>query len=799
MSQIFTTAKLNADGLPQVYIAPSLYDLGSAPFVGYVTNPLTTNLDGGTFDLVNVGSGNISALKAETIGVRPGSLQTNVAFQDDAFFIQNKRVIFEGNGQVLTESGTRVLVREQDAGLSTRQYTFGNDNVVYQETAQRLNVNGSLSVPNILDISGSAGSNGLFLGKANGSLKWGAISPIVTNTFASGAVGNYGEFVYPASPGNYLGFSDTPQNASFCNAIKDLLLSQNVVQLSMADTTNNTYYNFNILVVDFTAGSQYQLYFEVLTALPIPLPFTVGDSVNAYYVITSSGGGVGPQGPTGATGATGPAGPTGASGYVGYGSFAYNNDLPPLASTDWGQNSSGLIIGNDPAQQTFLNSIFTLLDAGQVATVSVSQGSLSTTYYLTTYTQTSNYYTFPHPLAVSIPFVNNVATTFYVFTTGSQGPTGAEGPTGPAGPTGATGASGYSTALANKVGIIASPDVPTTALVYSDLPNPNPYVPLSDSLSVAPIAPSTGTGWRMTKPTTFLASTANLTVGVDYTVNVVGNTNWTAIGWTAPVVIGSTATYNGVAVTGTTGFVSLATVYGKNASWFPLNSLFQVSLPTEIAPATAVRKKDLNSVWALVRFNNDIAQQGYFSLTVESYAYQFNGNGSNNYTGRWAYSLPSWAVAGGSAVQFNAGTTLTTTMPRAVGGFTYLLYIEDKYPKMLPNIAGSFQVSNGMFPSQSQVANTSRDPYDIYPEYQHYPLNAMLYTANATQPPYQPTEGAVYADPADVEVATIYFKTTQGPNAPQSPQPAFDFQVLAMGYRGTNGAGTQAQNYTLTF
>ena len=375
------------------------------------------------------------------------------------------------------------------------------------------------------------------------------------------------------------------------------------------------------------------------------------------------------------------------------------------------------------------------------------------------------------------------------------------GSTGPIGPTGATGP--FSIPLANKIEVVSASDVSSTALDWSVIgPTGNVYVPLADSLSLAPASPSTGTGWRMTKPTSFLAT--SMISGTAYTVNFVGTTNWTLIGWTAPVVVGSSATYNGVAVTGT-GTVTLTSVYGTNISWFPLNLLYGLALPQGASavppvavPSPIIRKKNLNAVWALVRFNNDIAQQGYFSLTVESYAYQFGGNTSNNYTGRWAYSLPMYAVAGGSAVQFNAGTTLTTTQPRAVGGFTYLLYIEDKYPKMLPNIAGQFQVSNGMFGSQSQVAHTTRDPYDIYPEYQHFPLNAVLYTENATQPTYGGS--SPYADQGDVEVATVYFKTTQSPNAPQRPQPDFDFQVLSMGFRGTDDAGAVvSQNYTLSY
>jgi len=288
--------------------------------------------------------------------------------------------------------------------------------------------------------------------------------------------------------------------------------------------------------------------------------------------------------------------------------------------------------------------------------------------------------------------------------------------------------------------------------------------------------------------------------GTAYTINIVGTTNWALLGWTAPIAIGSTATYNGVVATGT-GTVSLASVYGTNISWFPYNPNYgQSSLPWTI-PINPIRKKNLNAVWALVRFNTELAQQGYFSLTVESYAYQ-TPPATGAFTGRWAYSLPMFALAGGSTAAFNASSTLTTAMPRALAGYTYLLYCEDKYPKMLLNTSATanptaFQVSNGMFPSQSLVSKTARDPYDVYSQYQHFPLSAVQYSQNALQPSYPTAE---YEDQGDVEVSAIYFKTTQNPNTPQAPQPALDFQVLAMGYRGITDAGAVvAENYELTY
>jgi hypothetical protein len=276
--------------------------------------------------------------------------------------------------------------------------------------------------------------------------------------------------------------------------------------------------------------------------------------------------------------------------------------------------------------------------------------------------------------------------------------------------------------------------------------------------------------------------------GTAYTITNVGTTNWTAIGF-ATATVGTTGTYNGVAITGANGYATPASNYGKNISWFPLNALYGLT-PPYTAPSTAVPKSQMSAVWALVKFNNDLAVQGYISITVETYNYA-SPPISGTFTGRWSYSFPVWGLEGGSAQSFGAtgGVALTTVMPRAVGGYTYLLYCEDKYPKFVPNVASpNFAVSNGMFPSQTSVANTLRDPYDVYPEYPHFPLNGVAYSENGAQP----------LDKAAVPISAIYVKSTSSPNVPQNLQPAFDFTVLAMGYKGNNDAHNYVLNYGST-
>jgi hypothetical protein len=533
-------------------------------------------------------------------------------------------------------------------------------------------------------------------------------------------------------------------------------------------------------------------------------------SLNAIGAVVYGSGAIGPTGATGATG------PTGAAGYVGYGVFNYNNDILPMADNDWGFLGFDLAIGNDVAQQTFLSSIIDLLQAGRNVLLTAHQGMITEQFLLISYVNNGGYYTFPVPMMVGVPWVNGDPTTFYAYPAPIEGPTGAEGATGATGadgatgsqgatgadgPTGATGSQGatgpFSVPLANKIEVVSASDVPSTALVYSSLVSPNQYVPLVDSLSLAPTAPSTGTGWRMTKPASPNATT--MMNGSQYTIVAVGTVNWTLIGFAA-ATIGTTGTRNATVLTGANGYVCSPTDYTKYINWFPLNALYGLSLPQTIVPASAVLKKNLNAVWALVKFNNDLAVQGYISLIVETYAYQYLSNTTNGYTGRWTYSFPVYAIDGGSVQNFgaSAGTALTTSVPRAVGGYTYLLYAEDKYPKYTPNVPGfGFFPSNGMSPSQATVANTLRDPYDVYPEYPHFGFNGCQYSANATQPTYGGANP--YADEASVEVSAMYVKTQSNPQAPGALQPGIDFQVLAMGYRGTNDAGMQSNNYTLTF
>jgi hypothetical protein len=243
--------------------------------------------------------------------------------------------------------------------------------------------------------------------------------------------------------------------------------------------------------------------------------------------------------------------------------------------------------------------------------------------------------------------------------------------------------------------------------------------------------------------------------------------------------------YNGTAPVGGTTTVGTAYTSTKIA-WYALNSLSGVSLPSSIVPSISIKKKNLHNAWFLIKMNSDVAVQGAFAIQIETYAYQFGGNTTNDYTGRWAYSLPLQQGNG-----FNAATTTNITtaagllFPRLRAGFTYLFYAGDMSPAYLPlQGAGSYMVGGSALftPSQVKTENTLRDPYNLYTDYPHFALTSTAYTPNATQPTY----GGVnpYTDQGDVEVASIYLNSSSTAPYVGVGQTVMDFNVMAFGYSG---------------
>jgi hypothetical protein len=259
--------------------------------------------------------------------------------------------------------------------------------------------------------------------------------------------------------------------------------------------------------------------------------------------------------------------------------------------------------------------------------------------------------------------------------------------------------------------------------------------------------------------------------------------------------------YNGTAPVG--GTTTVGTAYASTKiSWYSLNALYGLSLPQTGVPSIAIKKKNLRNAWFLVKMNADIALQGSFAIQIETYAYQFGGNTTNDYTGRWAYSVP---VQQGTGFIAQTTTNITTTagllFPRLRSGFTYLLYAGDMSPAYLPlQGAGSYMVGgSGLFaPSQATTENTLRDPFNLYDVYPHFGLTATAYTPNAIQPAFGGS--SPYSDQGDVEVASIYLNTSSTSPPVGTGQQTMDFNVMAFGYSGlVEGGGVETVSYTTSF
>jgi hypothetical protein len=473
---------------------------------------------------------------------------------------------------------------------------------------------------------------------------------------------------------------------------------------------------------------------------------------------------------------------------VGFGSFAHVPSTATPAQGEWSFVGSDLYIYNDPTQQTFLNGLTELITQTGSASLTITQfgGVLFTSFSLA-----SDIYTFPLGIAPSPGFYSGTQ-DFYYYPTPVAGPTGATGP--------------FSQALANKLLVTQTPD-PSGGIVnltWSTGDPANQYVPYgvgTTNTTLAPIDPgSSGTGWRFSK--TYLAesvSTAGTTLvsGATYTIVAVGNPvlNWVAMGAPAATA-GTQFTYNGTAPVG--GTTTVGTAYASTKmSWYSLNALYGASLPTSVIPSTAIKKKNLRNVWFLVKMNADLALQGSIAIQIETYAYQYSGNSTNDYTGRWAYSLPLQQGVGFSA---QSTTNLTTggglNTPRLRAGFTYLFYAGDISPSILPNHGQTFSSGGaGLFaPSQVSTENTLRDPYELYQTYPHFGMVSNSFTANAVTPTFPTSE---YTDPADVEVASIYLNSSSTSPPVGVGQTTMDFNVMAMGYSGlVEGGGEQTFSFT---
>ena len=513
-------------------------------------------------------------------------------------------------------------------------------------------------------------------------------------------------------------------------------------------------------------------------------------------VLTASGTTCSWQTPTGgggATGATGPAGPS--SSYFNY-----------KASTSLGTPTSGRITWQNASQtlstyfqvnhvsddtvdvEIFLSSV----QAGNTLIVQNADDSTNFQKWLvSTVTVVANAY-----VQYTVTLVTSAGANFtdnhrIILVIQSPGPAGATGATGP----------GVTTSLKNRV-IVTDFGTPLNIpLTWSSGSIPSGYVPLAADTGVtykAPVAPTSGTGWRFNKTYNLITvATSGLTLNSTYMIVTPGTINWVAIG-AANALANTKFTYNGATITGTGG----TAIETSKISWYTLNSLYSLTLPQTTPVAGIVSKADLQTAWFLVKFNADIAVQGSLAIQIETYAYQYNSNTSNSYTGRWAYSFPLQQNVGftaGTTTNINAGGNPGLGSSRLKSGFTYLLYAGDYSTVGQSGPVGTASASYypggaGLFaPSQTLVFNTLKDPYDVYPEYPHMGLTSCSYTSNAIGPAYGGSN--VYSDPAATEVVSIYLNTSSDAPYSGTGQTVTDFQVLAMGCSTSNVSTKYSLSY----
>ena len=301
------------------------------------------------------------------------------------------------------------------------------------------------------------------------------------------------------------------------------------------------------------------------------------------------------------------------------------------------------------------------------------------------------------------------------------------------------------------------------------------------------------------------SSTNPLTVNSSYIITFLGSpaVNWVAMGASSPATVNTLFIYNGTTpVNGGTTAGSAVFYPTTKISWYTLNALYGLGLPQTSIPSIAIKKKNLRNAWFLIKMNSDVAQQGNIAIQIETYAYNFSGNTTNDYTGRWAYSFP---LQQGQGFAASSTTNITNTagllIPRLRSGFTYLLYAGDISPAIIPNNGLTFaQGGSTLFaPSQVSTENTLRDPFELYTTYPHLGLTSSSYVANTTagQPP---TYGGAnpYTDQADVEVASIYLNTSSTAPPSGAGQGTLDFNVMAFGYSGLVESTGTVQTFSYT-
>jgi len=143
-----------------------------------------------------------------------------------------------------------------------------------------------------------------------------------------------------------------------------------------------------------------------------------------------------------------------------------------------------------------------------------------------------------------------------------------------------------------------------------------------------------------------------------------------------------------------------------NINQQPPNATYWIVISPAVLPPLPYVKSQIQSAWVLIRPTVNLYLAGYLAINLYSFD-DTNTPTSGFFNTRWAYSNSVGAVAGAT------GTNL-------FAGYTYLLYANDS-----PRITNSSAIGV----PDAQVSGL-RDPYDIYTDVNHIPLQNCVVAFN---------------------------------------------------------------------
>lgn len=173
-----------------------------------------------------------------------------------------------------------------------------------------------------------------------------------------------------------------------------------------------------------------------------------------------------------------------------------------------------------------------------------------------------------------------------------------------------------------------------------------------------------------------------------------------------------------------------------NINQQPPNATYWIVISPSVLPPLPYVKSQIQSAWVLIRPTVNLYLAGYLAINLYSFD-DTNTPTSGFFNTRWAYSNSVGAVAGAT------GTNL-------FAGYTYLLYANDS-----PRITNSSAIGV----PDAQVSGL-RDPYDIYTDVNHIPLQNCVVAFNPwTDGTYYQTWTQTGVYPLGAEVVFAGFGT----------------------------------------